>query len=431
MQALREFDAWHEICSLLYVINVMLFCRDDINIYSMGGLDIMITVLKNGEVYSPEYLGVKDIVIANGVIEGIYDNLKIPENFTEIEVIDMKGLIVVPGFIDSHAHILGGGGEGGFKTRTPEIQLSDIIPGGITTIVGCLGTDGVCRQMRTLLAKARELDEEGITAYIYTGSYEIPVNTITGSIRSDIILIDKIIGTGEIAISDHRSSQPTFEDFVKVAAEARVGGMLSGKAGIVNVHVGDGARRLDYLVRMAKETEIPIKQVIPTHIDRSIKVFEAGVEFAKMGGIVDLTTSSDPDFLEEDEVKASKGLKMLLDKGIPVEQIQFSSDGQGSMPIFNSKKEYIGLGIGSVKSLYREVRDAVLIDGVKFDDAIKVITSNVARNLRLTRKGKLGAGFDADIVALNKKDLTINSVIAKGKKAYMDGKLLMKGTFEK
>lgn len=150
-----------------------------------------------------------------------------------------------------------------------------------------------------------------------------------------------------------------------------------------------------------------------------------------MGGIVDLTTSSDPDFLEEDEVKASKGLKMLLDKGIPVEQIQFSSDGQGSMPIFNSKKEYIGLGIGSVKSLYREVRDAVLIDGVKFDDAIKVITSNVARNLKLTRKGRLGAGFDADIVALNKKDLTINSVIAKGKKAYMDGKLLMKGTFEK
>jgi len=391
----------------------------------------MITIIKNGEVYSPDYIGKVDLIIAGGKIEAIAENVLIPQGFVSLRVIDAEGKLVFPGFIDSHVHILGGGGEGGFKTRTPEIQLSDIVAGGVTTVVGCLGTDGVCRDVRALLAKARGLEEEGISTYIYSGSYEIPVNTITGNCRSDIMLIDKVIGIGEIAISDHRSSQPTFEEFVKVVAEARVGGILSGKAGIVNVHLGDGERRLEYLVKMVKETEIPIKQVIPTHINRSISVFNAGIEFAKFGGIIDMTTSYDSEHLELDEVKASTGLKMALDRGIPIEQIQFTSDGQGSMPIFNEKRELIGLGVGCTKSLYKEVRDAVLKDGVNLATALKVITSNVARNLKLYSKGVVKEGMDADLVIVNKNDLNIEAVFCKGIEMVSNGHVLVKGTFEK
>lgn len=391
----------------------------------------MITVIKNGEVYAPEYLGKKDVVIAGGKIEGIYDVIDVPENFGPIKVIDAKGKMVLPGFIDSHVHILGGGGEGSFKTRTPEIQLSEIVAGGITTIVGCLGTDGVCRDLNSLLGKASALEEEGITTYIYTGSYDIPVKTITDNCKTDLILINKVIGVGEVALSDHRSSQPTFDQFANVVAQARVGGMISGKAGVVNVHIGDGKRRLEFLHRLAEETEIPIRQVIPTHINRSIGVFEAGVEFAKLGGLVDLTTSSDPDFLEEDEVKASRGLKMLLDLKIPIEQISFSSDGQGSMPIFNKKREFIGLGVGSVKSLYREVKDAVLNDGVNFADAIRVITANIADNLKLHNKGKIEQGRDGDLVILDKESLDIVYVLAKGREMVSDGIVIAKGVFEK
>lgn len=391
----------------------------------------MITVIKNCEVYSPEYYGKKDIIISGNTIDGIYDNVKIPNSFAEINVIEAEGKLAVPGFIDPHIHILGGGGEGGFRTRTPEIQISEIFEGGITSIVGCLGTDGVCRDLRSLLAKAKALEEEGVSSYIYSGSYQIPVNTITGSLRSDIMLIDKVIGTGEIALSDHRSSQPSYEDFVKVVAAARVGGMLSGKGGIVNVHMGAGERGLEYLFRMVKETEIPINQVIPTHIGRSRRLFDEGTEFAKIGGIIDLTTSCDPDNLEEDDVRASTGLKMLLDAGVPVNQIQFSSDGHGSLPIFNTKRELIGLGIGSVRSLYREVRDAVLKDGVNFEDAIKVITSNTADHLRLKGKGRIEKDADADIVLLNKADLMINGVISGGKEVMINREILVKGTFEK
>ncbi len=183
----------------------------------------MLTLIKNGEIFAPEYLGKKDLLIVNNKIGYIEDEIPVPERFVEIKVIDAAGMYIVPGFIDSHVHIMGGGGEGSYKTRTPELQLTDATLAGITTIVGVIGTDGTTRTMPSLIAKARALEEEGITCYVHTGSYQVPVKTLTGKIEDDLILIDKIIGVGEIAIADHRSSQPTYEEMAKIASAARIG----------------------------------------------------------------------------------------------------------------------------------------------------------------------------------------------------------------
>ncbi|MBC5624461.1 beta-aspartyl-peptidase [Clostridium sp. NSJ-49] len=390
----------------------------------------MITVIKNIHVYAPEDLGIKDVVITSNKIEGIYDNVEIPNNFVAIEIIDGKGKLLYPGFIDNHVHILGGGGEGGFKTRTPEMQLSMLIEAGVTTVVGCIGTDGVCRNMRSLIAKAKGLEEEGITTYCYTGSYEIPVKTITDSIKGDMMMVDKVIGVGEVALSDHRSSQATFQDFVNTVASARVGGLLSGKAGIVNVHLGNGARKLEYLSKLIDETEIPPTQVLPTHINRSDKLFYEGEVYAKKGGFIDLTTSSDPNFLEPGEIRAGEGLSILLRNGVDIEHITFSSDANGSMPKFDEQGHLVGLGICSVSSLYREVKESIKEHKVPIEEAIKVITSNVANILKLDNKGRITEGRDADFVIVDEESLDIDMVIAKGKIVVEKGEAVVKGTFE-
>ena len=285
--------------------------------------------------------------------------------------------------------------------------------------------------MASLLAKARGLEEEGITAYIYTGSYQVPVRTLTGSILDDLVLIDKVVGCGEIALSDHRSSQTTCEEFARIVGDTRVGGILSGKAGLVNIHMGDGERMLSCLRYVVKNTEIPPSNMLPTHINRSTRLLKDGMDYAKtLGGYVDLTTSSDPDYLEEDEVKASTGLKFLLEQGVPEHQITFSSDGQGSMPIFDRDGNFLGLGVGKFTSLYREVRDAILKEKVDITQALRTVTANPAALLKLTRKGRIAVGCDADLVLVRQEDLQIHTVLAKGRRMVQNGASVRKGTFE-
>ncbi|MGM0922086.1 MAG: beta-aspartyl-peptidase [Bacillota bacterium] len=390
----------------------------------------MLTLIKNTEVYAPHYLGRKDVLLAANKIGYIKDTIKLDSSSIDVKIIDGTGKLLVPGFIDAHVHLIGGGGEGGFKTRTPELNLTDATTAGITTVVGVLGTDGTTRRIESLLAKAHALEEEGITAYIHSGSYQIPVKTLTGKIEEDLIFIEKILGVGEIAISDHRSSEPAFEELVKIAAAARNGGLITGKAGLLEIHIGDSDRKLDLLFEIAKKTDIPIHHFHPTHINRNTELFEEGIRYTEIGGYVDLTTSTIPQFLEEGEVKCSRGLRLMLERGVSINQITFSSDGQASLPYFNEDGDFAGLQVGRVSSLFKEVRSSVMDEGVPLESALQVITSNPARILKLKNKGEIREEKDADLVLLDKEKLTIDTVIAKGKVMVEGGVPIIKGTFE-
>ena len=388
-------------------------------------------IIKNAEIYSPEYIGKKDILIIGDKIISIMDNLKqkFNLNFLNFKTIDAQNKILTPGFIDSHVHFLGGGGEGGFKTRTPEINLTDISRGGVTTAIGCLGTDSITRNLRSLLAKARSLDQEGITTYMYTGSYRVPVNTITEGIREDIVLIDKIIGTGEIALEDHRSSQPTYNEFKKVVAETSIGGMLSGKAGVVNIHMGDGKNGLNYLQKIIDENILSTKNILPTHINRSKNLLSEGKDYAKNGGLIDLTTSSSNN--EKGSInECAESIKYLIEQDVPINNITLSSDAQGSLPKFDKNGKMTGMRIGKVDSLFETVRNVVINYNIKLENILKLITENPARIFNLKNKGKIIENYDADLVILNKDNLEIETVIAKGKILFEDKKHVVKGTFQ-
>lgn len=388
----------------------------------------MMFLIKNADIYSPEPGGRCDVLVGGGKILRMEPDIRISRKYAE--VIDARNLKAVPGFIDGHVHIMGGGGEGGFATRTPDLPLTDAIAGGVTTVVGCLGTDGYTRTMSGLLAKAKGLDEEGISTFVYSGSYGVPLRTLMPSLEEDLLFIDKVIGAGEVALSDHRSSQPTFEAFAQVVATARRGGMLSGKAGIVNVHLGDGPRGLEFLRRIISETELSPQQMLPTHINRNPRLFEEGIAYAKGGGFVDFTTSTLASYLEEGEIPCARALRLMLEAGVDPGQITFTSDGQGSLPDWDRQGRLQGISVGRVLSLFQAVRQAVLQEGLPLETALRVITSNPARILKLRGKGRLEPGMDADIVLLDPKDLQVRTVMAKGCLLMKSGKLMAKGLFQ-
>jgi len=387
------------------------------------------TLLRGAEVLAPAPLGQQDVLLAGEKIALIGPDLSAPAGWG-CQEIRLNGYTLVPGFIDGHVHMIGGGGEGGYPTRTPELTLSAATRAGVTTVVGCLGTDGVTRHMTSLLAKARGLEAEGITTYIYTGAYEVPTPTITGSVRSDLIIIDKVIGAGEIAISDHRSAQPLQADIQKLAAQARVGGILSGKAGVVNLHLGDGKNGLSIPLAIVEEGEIPITQFIPTHVNRNARLFKEAIEWGKRGGFMDITSGVSPAIGFAQAIKPSRAVREALAAGVALSRITMSSDGNGSMPRFDEHGNMLGLTVASQDSLLAELGDLVRREGLPLAEAIQVITSNVAQALKLwPRKGAIQAGADADLVALT-PDLAIHQVWARGRLMVDGGKPIVFGTFE-
>lgn len=390
----------------------------------------MLKLIKSALVYTPDYIGKKDILICGDKIAKIEDYIPNPsEDFYEIEVIDASNQIIVPGFIDLHVHLTGGGGEGGYTTRTPEIQLSHITKYGVTTVIGLLGTDGTTRSLNSLLAKARALEEEGINTLIWTGCYQFPTRTITDSSRDDIILIDKIIGAGEIAISDYRGSNPKTSEIERLALECRVAGLLSGKCGVLHLHVGDEKEGLSPVMKIIEKAPALAENILPTHINRNKRLLYQGIKYIKRGGYLDLTTGitkTDNDPLPED---ASFALKYLLDNGCSIENITMSSDSNGSMPIFDENGRLKEISVGSMEHTMIEFKKIVNQYAIPLEKALCPFTKNPAKLLKLNYLGTLDVNKQADLLILN-NDLSIDYVLCKGKTLVQHGNAVRFGTFE-
>ena len=376
-------------------------------------------LLTGGEVFAPEPMGKMDVLLSPEKILFMRKHITALAEY-EVQVLDCSGLYLCPAFVDQHVHITGGGGEEGPQSRVPEMMLTDFLNAGIGTVAGLLGADGVTRSVTSLLAKAKALEMEGLSTVIYTGSYGLPTDTLTGKVINDIALIDKVIGAGEVAISDYRSSHPSLEMLRELSWEVKMGGMIGGKAGILHLHVGDGKKGLSPLTDLIEESNFPISMFVPTHLNRNKPLFEAAMRYGQKGGFIDLTAGE----TDQTGYTLPEAARQLINCGVKPEQVTFSSDAGGSNPQSPD-------GRGHTDSLRKDVISCILEKSISIETALMMVTKNPAMRLKLyPKKGALKAGSDADILMLKKDDLSIVHLILGGKMAIHSGQCLIKGKYE-
>jgi beta-aspartyl-dipeptidase (metallo-type) len=387
----------------------------------------MISLLRNAELYDPSPRGRRNLLVAGECVVWIGRDIPALDRGLGVQEVDLGGRRVIPGLIDGHVHLTGGGGEAGPHTRVPPVLLSRLTSGGVTTAVGVLGTDDTVRTTAELVTVARGLTEEGLSAFCHTGGYHVPPMTATGSVRLDIVLIDLILGVGELAISDHRSSQPTLDELLRIAGDAHVGGLMSGKAGIVHLHVGDGERGLEPIREALARSELPAHVFNPTHVNRKRALFDEAMALAQQGCTVDVTAF--PVAEGEDAWSAADAVVRYLDAGLPSGRVTVSSDGGGCLPVFDAEGRVASMDVGS-PSAVGDTLTTLLRVGQPLERVLPAFTSNVAHLLRLDRKGRLTPGADADLVVLD-ADGAVADVMARGRWHVRAGSPVVRGTFER
>jgi beta-aspartyl-dipeptidase (metallo-type) len=369
----------------------------------------MLTLIENGEIFAPEPLGAASVLLSGERIlkVGAIDPRAAESLDDELEIIDADGSILTPGFIDPHQHLLGGSGEEGFATQTPEIHAAEIIGAAITTVVGCLGVDTTMKTLAGLLAKVKALKEEGVSAFMWTGGYDVPPSTISGTARNDIMFIEEIIGAGEIAISDERSTDHEPRELARLVIDTHNGGMLSKKAGVTHFHVGNGEQRLQPLRNILEEFKvIKPEWLYPTHITRSPQLMREAIELAAQGSFVDIDTV-DEDLPEQ--------FKFYVDNGGKLDKLTISTDAS----------------IKSPQNLLDQIRACVVENKIPLPQILPCVTKNTAQVLRLENKGKIEKGKAADILIFEKDSLALRDVICGGRRLFKNGKINFKEAFLK
>lgn len=385
-----------------------------------------LTLLADAELYTPEALGRRSLLVAGERIVWIGESAPALPRELRCETVDLGGARVIPGLIDNHAHITGGGGEMGMRSKVPAVPLSRFTRGGVTSVIGVLGTDDTTRTTGELLARARALHEEGLSAWCHTGGYHVPPTTLTGSVRGDIVHLERCIGIGEVAISDHRSSQPTLDELLRLAADAHVAGLMTGKAGVLHLHVGDGARGLELVRRALETSEIPPRTFHPTHVNRKRRLFDEALLLVQHGCAIDVTAY--PIDKGEDAWSAEDAFERFLEAKLPKERLTVSTDGGGCLPQFDEHKRIVKMDVGDPAMLARLVQNLVA-RGRELEEVLPCVTSNVAALYRLPGKGRIAEGMDADLVVLDGAG-AVRDVMARGVWHVRGGQALVRGMFE-
>jgi len=380
----------------------------------------MLTLISGAQRFLPQARGVGDLLIGGGKVLAVADAELATAALPSVDCIDGRGKLLLPGLVDVLTHPCGGGGEGGFANRTDEIRTETFVRAGVTAPVGALGTDSLGRSLEVLYGKVMALRASGLKAFMYSGAYRVPPPTLTGDVARDLYLVDPVIGIGEVAVSDHRGSQPSAEELRRLAAETQLGGILVGAGGTVLVHVGDGDDRLRLLREAIEHSELPARVLFPTHVNRSTALLDEAAEWTLVGGFVDITVSTTPELIAAGDIEAFDALRRLVEAGASPSQITCSSDAGGSLPLYVDG-QLKGLTAAEPSVLLGLLMQLHRQDSDLFPLALAAMTVNPAAALGLAGLGQLEVGADADFILVDGDSGIVTDVCCSGRWLLRDG----------
>ena len=390
----------------------------------------LLRLLRGADVYAPEHVGRRDILVGGGRI------LQMGASLAEfahagIEVGDVGGLRLVPGFVDQHIHLLGGGDAAGPLGRVAELTPEDLALAGITTAVGVVGVEMEARGLLLLLRKVHELTRAGLTALMYTGSFRLPAPCMLTSVRADVAFIDQVMGV-KTAVSERFYPNQDAAALMQLAGEMLQARAMTGKAAVLHCHMGGMAEGMAPLFELVERLGMPPSQIVPTHVNRTAAfspVFDHAMRFARLGGTIDFSCCVSHRDGNPTGVDVHDAVRQSLDAGVPLERLSFSSDSNVPAAVRGAAGELLGMRVVPPTVLHRDLMRIVHEAGVPLAQALTLITTNVARGLGLQqRKGALRPGMDADLVALDAQD-RIHAVMAGGEWLVQGGRAIPRGPF--
>ncbi|MFT3820939.1 MAG: amidohydrolase family protein [Rubrivivax sp.] len=302
---------------------------------------------------------------------------------------------------------------------------------GITTAAGVVGVEMETRGLPLLLRKVMELRSAGITALMYTGSFRLPAPHLLWSAAADVCFIEPVMGV-KTAVSERLYPNHDPAALMQLAGEMMQARSLSGKAAVLHCHMGGLPAGMGPIFALVEELGMPAEQIVPTHVNRTpafSPVFEHALRFARMGGTIDFSSCVSQQDANPTGVDVHEAVRRALDEGVPLDRLTFSSDSNVPGAVRDAEGRLVGLRRVSPTVLHRDLMRTVHDAGLPLEQALALVTSNVARVLGLQgRKGSIAEGADADLVLIDAED-RIDTVIAGGELLVRERRAVPRGPF--
>jgi N-acetylglucosamine-6-phosphate deacetylase len=374
--------------------------------------------IENGEVYRPFEMPEGTVIVVDGN-KVTYVGPKEVGYPANTEIIDASDRMVTPGFIDMHIHGCAGfdvtEGRNGFLEEMSRFLARH----GVTSFLPAVVSTTKKRMIRAI-ENVRETQEKKKRANVLGLYLEGPYLNVekAGAQNPQYIRNPNITEVKEVLDAAEKTVKvvalaPEKANAIQVIEELKNRGIVASAA-----HTNASYHEMLLVI------EAGLSHV--THVFNAMRDFN-GQEIGAVGAALlheELTTE-----LIADGVHVHPAAIKMLVKMKGYDKVVLISDAISATGLPDGRYELGGLEIlvnngistlpsgvlaGSTLTLDRAVKNMIELANVPVSEALKMVTLNPARVLRLRTKGEIKEGADADIAILD-RNFNVQSVMIHGK----------------